>query len=647
MNNNEQDHDHEKESGSCEHGHDNTSLPRNALVIISGLALGVGMLVNNPQAKDIFFAVSSISGGLLVIPAAWSAITKRRLDMNVLMTVAVTGAWLIGEGNEAAAVVFLFALSELLESWSVGRARRAIASLLKLAPETALVRDADGDYEEVPVSEVTVGSEISIRSGARIPLDGKVSSGNSSVNQAPITGESIPVEKAAGDPVFAGTINGEGSLVVEVTKGASDSKLARIIKLVEEAESQKAPTQRFVDKFASIYTPVVFVVAILVAILPPLLSGAVWSEWTYRALVLLVIACPCALVIATPVSIVSGLTALARNGVLIKGGAYLEAVGKLRALAVDKTGTITQGKPQVSEVITMTWLAEEEILRRAASIDAHSTHPLAKAVVDTAKKQEIEWQTSSDYKSITGRGATAKIDGHPYFIGNHKLAHEYGVCSPEVESKLAEVEARGESVAIVGHLPHNSNSCPGEILGIIGIGDSLRSEAKEALRLLHDAGIQKVVMLSGDNQRTVDAIAKKAGIDEALGDLMPEQKIEHLRRLMDEHRFVGMIGDGVNDAPALALASVGIAMGAIGSDTAIETADMALMQDDLTKVAQAIILGRRTLRIIQFNVTFALAVKAVFLILAFTGHTSLWLAILADTGATLLVILNALRLLRH
>lgn len=638
------DHEHSQETGSCEHGHDNTALPRNWLVIISGAALGIGMLLPNPVAKTACFALSSIAGGLLVLPAAWSALRKGRLDMNALMTVAVVGAWLIDEGNEAAAVVFLFALSELLESWSVGRARRAIAALLKLAPETALVRDNDGEYEEVPVADVAVGTEISVRSGARVPLDGKVKDGHSSVNQAPITGESVPVEKQPGDAVFAGTINGEGALVVEVTKAASDSTLARIIKLVEEAEDQKAPTQRFVDRFARIYTPVVFVVAILVALLPPLLLGAEWSAWVYRSLVLLVIACPCALVIATPVSIVSGLTALARRGVLIKGGAHLETVGRLKALAVDKTGTITQGKPRVIDVIPLAGLDDKEVLRRAAAVDQSSTHPLAEAVVDAARKQGISPPEAGKFRSLTGRGASGEIDGHPHFVGNHKLAHELGVCTPEVEARLVDIEKAGLSLAILGHTPHTT--CEGEVLGILSIGDTIREEAPRALKMLHAVGIDRVIMLSGDNQRTVDAISKQVGIDEAFGDLLPEQKIEHLKRLMDEYGFVGMIGDGVNDAPALAQASLGIAMGAIGSDTAIETADMALMKDDLTRVADAIAVGRKTLAIIRFNIAFALAVKAVFLFLALWGMTNLWLAILADTGATVLVIVNALRLLR-
>lgn len=564
--------------------------------------------------------------------------------MNVLMTVAVVGAWLIGEGAEAAAVVFLFGFAELLESWSVGRARRAIRSLLALTPASARRKRDGAEPEEVAVTEVQPGDVILVRSGERVPLDGEVAAGQSAVNQAPITGESVPVEKKPGDPVFAGTINGEGSLEVRVTKASSDSTLARIIRLVEEAEEQKAPTQRFVDRFARVYTPAVFALAVLVAVLPPLLGGASWSVWGYRALVLLVIACPCALVIATPVSIVSGLTALARRGVLIKGGAFLEAVGKLKALAVDKTGTITQGRPVVTAIIPWSDETPDSVLSKAAAIDVHSTHPLAEAVVAAAKQKSVSFEPADNYQSKTGRGALAEIDGHLHFIGNHKLTHELGVCSPEIEARLGEIEARGHSLAVLGHAPHDG--CPGKVLGIIALGDTLRPEVPEALRQLHEAGLSKVVMLSGDNQRTANAIASQAGIDEAMGDLMPEQKVEHIKELVARYGHVGMIGDGVNDAPALAVATVGIAMGAVGSDTAIETADMALMNDDLRKLADAIKISRRTVGIIQFNVGFAVAIKILFLVLAFTGHTSLWLAILADTGATLLVIANALRLLR-
>jgi Cd2+/Zn2+-exporting ATPase len=633
-------------------GHDHSAgVSRRQVVLlsVSAAAIGAGflfkwMLPDSIGLANALFAVATLTAGALVLPHALVSLRRLRLDMNVLMTVAVAGAWLIGEGAEAAAVVFLFGFAELLESWSVGRARRAIRSLLALTPETARRKRDGAEPEEVPATAVQPGDVILVRSGERVPLDGEVAAGQSAINQAPITGESVPVEKQPGDPVFAGTINGEGSLEVRVTKAASDSTLARIIRLVEEAEEQKAPTQRFVDRFARIYTPAVFVLAVLVAVLPPLLGGASWSVWSYRALVLLVIACPCALVIATPVSIVSGLTALARRGVLIKGGAFLEAVGKLRALAVDKTGTITEGRPRVTEVIPWGGLTETEVMQKAAAIDTHSTHPLATAVTAAAKERGINFVPAENYQSRTGRGAEAIIDGHPHFIGNHKMAHELGVCSPEVEARLAEIEGRGQSLAVLGHTPHEG--CAGAVLGILAIGDTMRPEAPEALRMLHAAGLEKIVMLSGDNQRTASAIAQQAGIDEARGDLMPDQKVEHIRGLVKEYTHVGMIGDGVNDAPALAVASVGIAMGAAGSDTAIETADMALMNDDLRKLADAIVVGRRTVRIIQFNVGFAIAVKVIFLVLAFTGHTSLWLAILADTGATLLVIANATRLLR-
>ncbi len=643
---------HEGESqhplGGCEHGHDDTRLPRTFLVAASGTLTGVGLFLGwlnvGPEwLRTVAFALATLAGGMLVFPAAWKALLARRLDMNVLMTVAVAGAWIIGEHAEAAAVVFLFALSELLESWAATRARRAVTALLELSPPTAIVIGDDGSEREFPVAEVAVGAEIRIRSGSRIALDGEVIAGASSVDQAPITGESVPVDKAPGDPVFAGTVNGEGSLTVRVTKAAGDSTLARIIQLVGEAEEQKPPTQRWVDRFAAIYTPAVFAIAILVAVIPPLLMGQPWGAWIYRALVLLVIACPCALVIATPVSIVSGLTALARCGVLVKGGVYLEAVGKLRALAVDKTGTITQGKPQVVSIQSVTDLPEEEVLRRAAAINTHSEHPLAVAIVEAARARGIVFESAPDYLSVTGQGARATIEGHPHFIGNHRMAHETGVCSQEIEALLSGIESKGQSLAVLGHAPHDG--CAGEVIGIIAIADTLRPEVTEALRRIHAAGIEKVIMLSGDNQRTASAIAAQAGIDEAIGDLMPDQKVEHVRKLVSDYTHVGMIGDGVNDAPALAIASVGFAMGAIGSDTAIETADIALMKDDLTKVAEAITLGRRAVGIIRFNVIFALAIKALFLILAFAGIAGLWLAILADTGATLLVILNSLRLL--
>ncbi|MEI9898129.1 MAG: heavy metal translocating P-type ATPase [Chthoniobacter sp.] len=616
-------------------------------VAVSGAFTALGLLMQwmkfAPLVADVAFGIAIVAGGWFVVPKAWRALQRLALDMNVLMTFAVVGALAIHEWSEGAAVTFLFALSELLEAFSLARARKAVQSLTQLTPETALLKDGSG-FREVPVAEVAVGSTVAVKSGSRIPLDGEVTSGTSAVNQAPITGESMPVEKKSGDGVFAGTINGEGSLEIRTTKGHADTTIAKIIHLVEEAQSQKAPSQRFVDVFARYYTPSVMIAALLVMVAPPLLFLGAWLTWFYRGLVLLVIACPCALVISTPVSVVSGLTAMARRGVLIKGGAVLEAVGKLRALAVDKTGTITEGKPRVTKVIALNGKLETDILRIAAAIDTHSEHPLAQAVVAYANEKKVEFPRSGNYQAKNGRGAEGVIDGHPYFVGNHRFTHELAVCSPEIEQQLGEIEADAQSVVVVGHKPHAD--CQGEVLGILAVGDAMRANAPEAVAALHHAGITKIIMLSGDNQRTASAIAKKAGIDEAHGDLLPDQKIERVKALLATERYVGMIGDGVNDAPAMAAASVGIAMGGAGTDTAIETADMALMQDDLSEVAEAIALGRRTVGIIKFNIVFALALKAIFLMLALFGHASLWLAILADTGATLLVIANALRLLR-
>lgn len=618
------------------------------LVALAGSTLSLGLCFNwlgtfQPTVINGLFLATVLFGGTLILPKAFRAVKSFKLEMNLLMCVAALGAIGIGQYAEGAAVVFLFALAELLESFSLERARRSIQSLLKLTPDTALVKKG-GDFVQSAVSEVKVGEIVLVRSGSRIPLDGVVHSGRSSVNQAPITGESVPVEKVPGARVLAGSINEEGSLEIEVTENYQNTKLSQIIRLIEDAQKQKAPTQRFVDTFARYYTPVVLLLAVLVFLGPPLLFGGPWDLWLYRSLVLLVIACPCALVIATPVSIVSGLTAMAKRGVLIKGGAGLEAIGKLQALALDKTGTITEGVPRVLGVHPMNGYPEDELLGLAASIDGHSTHPLARAVVAYAKDRGIKVPPSQGYQAVTGRGAEAVIAGHFYFVGNHRFAHENAICTPELEQKLEGIENQAQSVVVVGHRPHAG--CKGEVVGVLALGDAVREGAKEAIQAFHKAGIRSVVMLSGDNQRTVNAIAKQVGIDEAYGDLLPADKVLNIKKLKERFLSVAMIGDGVNDAPAMASASLGIAMGGSGTDTAIETADVTLMQDRLGAIADAVTMGRRTLRVIWFNTGLALATKFVFLVLSVSGYTSLWLAIAADTGTTLIVIANALRLLR-
>lgn len=640
-------HDEKEQHDGCDHEHGEANpWPTRSLVVAAALTVAALIVQWTRVAPEIFFktlaAAAVVLGGWFLLPSAWQAARRLRPNINLLMVIAVTGAVVIGEWAEAATVVVLFGVAEWLEGWADRRARRAVRALLELAPETALVK-ADGNTVEKPVAEVAVDAVVVVKNGERIPLDGNINMGRSAVNQAPITGESVPVDKQPGDSVFAGSINGEGSLEIRVTKAAGDTTLARIIRLVEDAQEQKAPTQRFVDVFARYYTPSVAVIALLIFLIPPLMAGADWNTWLYRACVLLIIACPCALVISTPVSVVAGLTALARRGVLVKGGAHLETIGKLKALAMDKTGTLTEGRPRVLEVQAVTGEADKA-LEIAAAIDDHSSHPLARAVVAHAHERGLKFTLGTDYQSRVGRGAEATVAGLPCFVGNHRFAHELGVCSPDLEHRLGEIEARGQSVVIVGE--KSANGRPGQVFGILAVGDSVRDNARAAIAALHAAGVSELVMLSGDNQRTVDAIARGVGIDTARGDLLPEDKVAAVKSLREKHGFVGMVGDGVNDAPAMASASVGIAMGAAGTDAAIETADIALMQDNLAMIAEAVRVGRRTLGIIRFNITFALALKALFLGLAVFGITSLWLAILADTGATLLVVANALRLLR-
>ena len=575
--------------------------------------------------------------GLSTYKKGWVALKNRNLNINALMSIAVTGAVLIGQWPEAAMVMVLFALAELIEAKSLDRARQAIHGLLALTPEQATVLQTDGSWQSVPTSQVAIGAQVRVRPGERIGLDGVVSAGQSTVNQAPITGESLPVDKAAGDPLFAGTINQGGELHYQVSAAADNSTLARIIHAVEQAQGTRAPTQRFVDQFSRIYTPTVFALAVAVALLPPLLLGGAWLEWAYRALVLLVIACPCALVISTPVTIVSGLAAAARRGILIKGGVYLELGHQLRALALDKTGTLTHGRPVQTDYLALHSDACDPA-QLAASLAQRSDHPVSQAIARHAEQQGVTLLAVDNFTALPGRGVSGLFDGQLYQLGNHRLVEELGLCSPALEALLEPLERQGKSVVLL--------CAPSQVLALFAVADTLKASSQAAIAELHKLGI-KTCMLTGDNAHTAAAIALQAGIDEAHGNLLPEHKLAAIHTLQGNGQIVGMVGDGINDAPALAQANIGFAMGAAGSDSAIETADVALMDDDLRKIPAFIRLSRRTAAILKQNIALALGVKALFLLITLAGHASLWMAVFADMGVSLLVVANGLRLLRQ
>ncbi len=602
-----------------------------------------GAQENSPVV--IALALLSIAtGGLGTLRKGWIALKTFTLNINFLMSVAMIGAVAIGEWPEAAVVIFLFALAELIETLSLERARNAIRGLMAMAPEIATVRLDNGEWTELAAAEVQVGQTVRVKPAERVPLDGVVTAGASAVNQAPITGESIPVEKAPGDPVFAGTVNERGAFEFKVTANKGNTTLARIIHAVQEAQGRRAPTQRFVDQFARYYTPSVVVFAVLVASVPPLVFDAPFLDWFYKALVMLVIACPCALVISTPVTVVSGLAAAARRGILVKGGVHLENGRLIKAVALDKTGTLTYGKPVVTDVAALGARPADTLLQLAASVDTHSEHPVAAAIVaawqtpaSPAGKKRPLLQAAS-FESLTGRGAKAVIEGNMYYVGNHRLVEELGICGPAVEKPLLQLEQEGKTAVVL--------SSRSEPLCVFGVADTLRAHSAEAIRELHALGVV-AVMLTGDNQTTANAIAAKVGIDDARGDLLPEDKLAAIDELLGRYGNVGMVGDGINDAPALARASIGFAMGAAGTDTAIETADVALMDDDLRKLPAFIALSRTTSRVLRQNISLALGIKAVFFALAPAGMASLWMAVFADMGASLIVVFNGLRLLRR
>ena len=641
------DHDHTGHDHDHHHGHKHggfalpEGLPRYALALV--LAFGAESISffapHTLTFSGIGMSLSAVAIGLAGFSTyvkGLAALRNLRLNINALMTVAVTGAFLIGQWPEAAMVMALYAIAELIEARSVDRARNAIKGLLDMTPEKAEVKQADGSWVESLVKTVAIGAIVRVKPGARIPLDGVIVAGATSVDQSPVTGESIPVDKAIGDPVFAGTINTTGMVEAQVSVAANGTLLARIIHAVEQAQGSRAPTQQFVDRFASIYTPAVFALALAVCLLTPWLMDWTWMQAIYKALVLLVIACPCALVISTPVTVVSGLAAAARRGILIKGGVHLEGARKIKVIALDKTGTITQGKPKlVATEVLPTDEEESQVLRWASDLAGHSDHPVSKAIAQGLGVQgngQLE-----GFTALPGRGIEAKTDGLALMLGNHRLIEDRGLCSPQIEARLAEHEAQGRTVTMLASST--------KVLAIFAVADTIKESSREAIAELHALGVASV-MLTGDNVATAKAIAKQAGIDDARGNLLPEDKLAAIEELQKQYDYVAMTGDGINDAPALARSNIGFAMGGAGTDTAMEAADVVIMNDDLRRIPEAIRLSRKTQAILWQNIALALGIKAVFLLLALFNGATMWMAVFADMGASLLVVFNGLRVLR-
>ncbi|MCB2199448.1 heavy metal translocating P-type ATPase [bacterium] len=628
-----------------QHGRTILTLLGTALVLVGFLLHALSSGVVNaltaegftPLSAILLYSAAAIAGGWYILPKAWISLRRFSPDMNLLMTLAVIGAMLLGAWLEAASVAVLFAFSLLLESWSVSRARRAVEALLNLAPDTALLLTPGGESVELPVGDILPGQRVRVRPGDRVPLDGEIVHGSTSLNQAPITGESMPVDAGVGDQAYAGSINGEGVIDLRVSHPADRTTLARIIRLVEEARSKRAASEKWVDRFARVYTPAMFGLAAMVALVGPLLGGGEWATWAYRALVVLVIACPCALVISTPVAVVAGMTAASRRGLLIKGGVFLEAPARLKAIAFDKTGTLTHGEPEVVAFQSLSGESEESLLNVAVALEKDSTHPLAQAIVAFGKEKSRTTTTASYIRNHTGLGIEGEVLGASWRIGREHFLQQVGVDLESVQGEIEALEQEGATVVLLAR-----DATP---LAIFGLRDSLREEAKPAIAALKQTGIEHLVMLTGDRETVARNLAASIGIEEVEADLMPEQKVDAIQKLVDRYQHVAMVGDGVNDAPALATASFGIAMGASATDAALETADIALLGDDLNRLPWLIHHSRRSLGIIRANIGFAIGIKALFLVLAAFNLATLWMAIAADMGASLAVTFNALRLL--
>jgi Zn2+/Cd2+-exporting ATPase len=612
--------------------------PRALLTATAALLFLVGLVLSVTGAPEIArvgtYLAAIVVGGLPIFRAAGAGLRARHLDMNVLMSAATVGAVGIGEWAEAASVVVLFAAGNALQVYAIDRTRGAVRALVRLAPNEVLLRRGSAEVI-VPAEEVQVGDTMVVRPGERLAVDGRIVEGSSAVDEAPVTGESVPVEKGVDDVVYSGSLNGQGGLLVEATKRSGDSTLQRIARLVEEAQASKAPAEQFVDRFSRVYTPVVVAAAVALAVVPPLLGGG-FGEWFYRALALLIIACPCALVISTPVTVVSGIGAASRRGILVKGGAALEAGGRLKALAFDKTGTLTEGRPIVSRTVALNGKGEAEVLTLAASLERRSEHPLAHAILTAAGETAL--RPVSGFRSVAGRGAEGEVDGKRYLIGSPRLFAEKGIALDGAAQALEAIERAGETPVVLG--------VAAGPLAVFGLADSLRPDAKATVDALRKSGAEELVMLTGDAEAPARRVAEELGIGYR-ARLLPEQKIEAVRELVARHGDAGMVGDGVNDAPALAASSVGFAMGAAGTDVALETADVALMRDDLPKLAEAVRLSRAAERIIKQNVVVSIAIKGLFVVLAPFGLVALWLAVLADMGTSIAVTLNGLRLFRR
>ncbi|MEB2275112.1 cadmium-translocating P-type ATPase [Bacillus sp. ILBB4] len=612
---------------------------QNGPIVFSGILIALGFIGSHTGIASymttVLYAIAMIVSGYKPAKSAYYGIKSRSLDMNVLMTVAALGAAVIGEWLEGATVVWLFALGVALQTRSIEQTRNSIRGLMDLAPSEAWVKE-NGQLIKKAAEDISIGTTIVVKPGDRIPLDGEIINGESSINQAPITGESIPVDKVIGDAVYAGTINESGSLEIKVTKLVEDTTISKIIHLVEEAQEKKAPTQAFVDKFATIYTPIVFILALFIMVIPPLFDGA-WSEWFYKGLELLVVACPCALVISTPVAIVSAIGNAAKNGVLIKGGTFLEKAGAINAIAFDKTGTLTEGKPAVSEVVSLA-VEENQLLAITKTLEDYSNHPIARAIVDYAAEKKVDSLQGSNFKILTGKGVQATIQETVYYAGNAKLFSDLGTPLSHCWSHIEKLQNEGKTIIIVGTAK--------SVLGIISVADTIRHTTVSALENLKQNGMQQIVMLTGDNEGTAKMIASESRVDRYFADLLPEDKVKAIQQLQHEGYQTAMVGDGINDAPALATADLGIAMGGAGTDTAMETADIVLMADNLEKLPHTMKLSRKALAVIKQNIWFSIIVKVIALAFIFPGWLTLWIAVLSDTGAALLVILNSLRLLK-